>query len=306
MVKTNTLWVEKYRPQTLDEFVGNQQLKDKVSIYLQKNDIPHLLFYGKAGTGKTTLSKLIRNKLKCDYLYINASDENSVDVVRQKIKSFASSMGFADIKIIILDEFDYMTQNAQAALRNLMETFSRTTRFILTCNYRERIIQPLQSRCQIFEITPPSKGEVAKRIDEILRAEQIEYIKEDLVLTINSSYPDIRRIINELQRQSINNKLIIDKQSIIQNDYKLQILDIIETQSKKDAFQNIRQLLANNQVRDFSDAYRLMYDNLDIFAKGHIAACILILAKYELNDVQVIDKEINFMACIIELLEEIK
>ena len=143
----HSLWVEKYRPTSLETYIGNEHLKSKVSVYLESGDLPHLLLYGKAGTGKTTLAKLLVNNIECDYMYINASDENSVDTVRNKVRGFASTMGFKDYKIIILDECDYITPNAQAALRNLMETFSKHCRFILTCNFVERIIDPIQSRC---------------------------------------------------------------------------------------------------------------------------------------------------------------
>lgn len=149
---SNSLWVEKYRPDTLEGYVGNEHILEKVKIYIENEDVPHLLLYGVAGTGKTTLAKIITNQIDCDLMYINASDENSVDAVRDKIRGFASSMGFRKWKVIILDESDYLTPNAQAALRNLMETFSATTRFILTCNYVEKIIDPIQSRCQTFAI----------------------------------------------------------------------------------------------------------------------------------------------------------
>ena len=165
---SHTLWVEKYRPSNLDTYIGNDHLKSKVSAYLESGDLPHLLLYGKAGTGKTTLAKILVKNIECDYLYINASDENNVETVRTKVKNFASTMGFKDYKIIILDECDYITPNAQAALRNLMETFSKHCRFILTCNFVERIIDPIQSRCQSFQIIPPSKKEVPKHIQDIL------------------------------------------------------------------------------------------------------------------------------------------
>ena len=167
----NSLWVEKYRPIKLDDYVGNEHLKEKVSGYIESEDVPHLLLFGRAGTGKTTLAKLIVKSIECDYMVINASDENNVDTVRNKVKNFASSQGFKKYKIIILDEFDYMTPNAQARLRNLMETFSKHCRFILTCNYVEKIIDPIQSRCQTFQIVPPSKKEVAVQLDKILKSE---------------------------------------------------------------------------------------------------------------------------------------
>ena len=307
MKKSNhTLWVEKYRPQSLDKYIGNEHLKSKVEVYLESGDLPHLLLFGKAGTGKTTLAKLLVNNIECDYMYINASDENNVDTVRTKVKNFASTVGFKDMKVIILDECDYITPNAQAALRNLMETFSRHCRFILTCNFVERIIDPIQSRCQSFQIIPPSKGEVAKHIHEILISENIISKMDDLKVLIDSGYPDIRRVINAAQRNVVNGKLKLDTTSIIQNDYKLKLLKILETQNKKDAFQNIRQLLLDAKITDFADLFRLLYDEVDGYGKGHLAECILVIARYELSDGQVVDKEINAMAMLIELLTIIK
>ena len=302
----NYLWVEKYRPSNLGTYIGNEHLKSKVSIYLESGDLPHLLLFGKAGTGKTTLAKLLVKNIECDYLYINASDENSVDTVRNKVRQFASTVGFKDLKIIILDECDYITPNAQAALRNLMETFSKHCRFILTCNYVERIIDPIQSRCQIFEIIPPSKVEVAQRLNQVLEEEEINYELQDLKILIDSNYPDIRRTINSAQRNVVNLQLKLDTNSIIQNDYKLKLLEILKTQDKKNAFKNIRQLVADSQIRDFADLFRLLYDEVDSYGKGHVAECILVIARYELSDSQVVDKEINAMAMIIELLGVIK
>ena len=302
----HSLWVEKYRPTTLDTYIGNEHLKSKVSVYLESGDLPHLLLYGKAGTGKTTLAKLLVNNIECDYMYINASDENSVDTVRNKVRGFASTMGFKDYKIIILDECDYITPNAQAALRNLMETFSKHCRFILTCNFVERIIDPIQSRCQSFQIIPPSKKDVAKHIHNILLKENVMSDMKDLKVLIDSGYPDIRRVINSAQRNVVKDKLKLDTTSIIQNDYKLKLLKILKTQDKKTAFKDIRQLLLDNKITDFADLFRLLYDEVDDWGKGHVAECILIIARYELSDTQVVDKEINSMAMLIELLGVIK
>ena len=306
MQNEHTLWVEKYRPSTLDTYIGNDQLESKVKVYLESGDLPHILLFGKAGTGKTTLAKLLVNNIDCDYLYINASDENNVETVRSKVKNFASTMGFKDYKVIILDECDYITPNAQAALRNLMETFSKHCRFILTCNFVERIIDPIQSRCQTFQVIPPNKNDVAKHLHNILTDEGVSYEREDLAILVNSGYPDIRRVINGAQRQSVDGKLVIDKQSIVENDYKLKLLEILKKQDKKSAFNNVRQLMANAKVTDFADLFRLLYDEVDGYGKGHIAECILVIAKYELSDAQVVDKEINAMAMIIEILQIIK
>ena len=215
-------------------------------------------------------------------------------------------MGFKDYKIIILDECDYITPNAQAALRNLMETFSKHCRFILTCNFVERIIDPIQSRCQSFQIIPPSKKEVARHIHNILLEENVMSDMKDLKVLIDSGYPDIRRVINAAQRNVVKGKLKLDTTSIIQNDYKLKLLKILKTQDKKTAFKDIRQLLLDNKITDFADLFRLLYDEVDDWGKGHVAECILVIARYELSDTQVVDKEINAMAMLIELLGVIK
>ena len=301
----HSLWVEKYRPTSMDTYIGNEHLKSKVSIYLESGDLPHLLLYGRAGTGKTTLAKLLVNNIECDYLYINASDENNVETVRTKVKSFASTMGFKDMKIVILDECDYITPNAQAALRNLMETFSRHCRFILTCNYVERIIDPIQSRCQSFQIIPPDRKQVATHLSNILSKESVQYEVEDIVTIVNSGYPDIRRVINSSQQQVVKGELVVDKSTILQNDYKLKVLELLK-KDKKSAFNGIRQVLLDSKVTDYAELFRLLYDDIEEYATGHLAEVILVIAKYELSDAHVVDKEINAMAMIVEILQEIK
>ena len=307
----HTLWVEKYRPDSLESYIGNEHLKNKVGVYLESGDLPHLLFYGRAGTGKTTLAKLLVNNIECDHLYINASDENSVDTVRNKVRSFASTIGFKDMKVIILDECDYITPNAQAALRNLMETFSKHTRFILTCNYVERIVDPIQSRCQPFQIVPPSRKDVGAHLYNILHGEGVDFQIDDIATLVNGGYPDIRRIINFAQRQVVDGKLSIDQDNLVAVDlnvnvFSSQIVTVLKTQSKKDAFVTIRKMLADNKISDFADLFRLLYDEVDDYGKGHVAECILTIAKYQLSDAQVVDKEINAMAMLIELLGVIK
>ena len=176
----------------------------------------------------------------------------------------------------ILDEADYLTPNAQAALRNLMETFSKTTRFILTCNYVEKIIDPIQSRCQVFAITPPSKKEVAVRVSNILAQESIKFKPEDLVSIIHAGYPDIRRILNSCQRQVVNGELTIDKQSIIESNYMDKVIEILKTKGdQKGQFVLIRQLLADSQVKDYTSLYKHLYDNVNEYAAGKLAGVII-------------------------------
>jgi len=303
----NSLWVEKYRPRKLTEYVGNEHLKQKVSDYLQSGDVPHLLFFGKAGTGKTTLGKLITKQVPCDYLYINASDENNVDTVRTKIKSFASSMGFNDLKIILLDECDFLTGNAQAALRNLMEQFSATTRFILTCNYHEKIIEPIVSRCQTFNIVPPNRKDVAVHLAKILEKESIKAQPDDIALMVNKGYPDIRKVINNAQQNSIHGTLEIIKEDLIEGDYKLKLLDILKNASKdkKSAWKDARQLIANEKINDFTDVYKFLFDNVDEYADGKSANIVIMLDQQTYHDSLVVDKEITFASTIAQILQTI-
>ena len=299
----HSLWVEKYRPSKLDDYVGNEHLKNKVSGYIQNEDIPHLLFFGKAGTGKTTLAKLIVSSIECDFMIINASDENNVETVRNKVKNFASSMGFKKYKIIILDEFDYMTPQAQAILRNLMETFSRHCRFILTCNYIEKIIEPIQSRCQTFQITPPTKKDVAIQMSKILKSESVEFDPKDLVPIIDSSYPDIRKIINTCQLNSLKGKLQVDVQNLLENDYKLKVLEVLKSNDdKRNKYMKIRQTVLDSKATDFSDLYTLLYEKVDDYAGENTANVILVLGDGVAKSAVAIDKEIIAAATLIQIL----
>jgi len=299
----HSLWVEKYRPSKLDDYVGNEHVKSKVSGYIENEDVPHLLFFGKAGTGKTTLAKLIVSSIDCDVMMINASDENNVETVRNKVKNFASSMGFKKYKIIILDEFDYMTPNAQAILRNLMETFSKHCRFILTCNYIEKIIEPIQSRCQTFQITPPTKKDVAIQMSKILKSESIEFDPKDLVPIIDSSYPDIRKIINTCQLNSLKGKLQVDVQNLLENDYKLKVLEVLKSNDdKRNKYMKIRQTVLDSKATDFSDLYTLLYDKVDDYAGENTANVILVLGDGVAKSAVAIDKEIIAAATLIQIL----
>ena len=299
----HTLWTEKYRPTKLNDYVGNEHLKTKVAGYLENDDIPHLLLFGRAGTGKTTLAKLIVKSIDCDYMIINASDENNVEMVRTKVKNFASSMGFKKFKVIILDEFDYMSKEAQAILRNLMETFSAHCRFILTCNYVEKVIEPIQSRCQSFQIVPPTKKDVAIQMSKILKAENIEFDIKDLVPIIDASYPDIRKVINTCQLNSNKGKLRVDVQNLLENDYKMKIIDILKSNDdNRNKYMKVRQAIIDSKANDFSELYTLLYDKVDEYAPNNTSGVILFLGEAVANSSLANDKEIIAAATMIKIL----
>ena len=302
-MSSHGLWVEKYRPQDLSTYVGNEALKTKVERFLDDGNVPHLLLYGRAGGGKTTLAKIIVNHVDCDYLYINASDERNIDLVRDKLKTFASSVGFKPMKVVILDEADYLNVNsAQPALRNLMETFSAHCRFILTCNYVEKIIDPIQSRCQTYKIIPPSKKEVALHAKTILEKENISFDLDDLALVVTAGYPDMRKVINELQRMSIDGKLSIDKDGMIHNEFKLQFLDAIRN---GESIGTIRKMIADSNFTEYTELYRLLYDEVESFGVEKMPEIIADISKGSYQDVLVVDKEINFIATVSNILGRI-
>jgi DNA polymerase III delta prime subunit len=300
------IFCEKYRPVTINDYIGNEHIKEKIGQYLQKEDIPHLLLYGPPGTGKTSCAKLITNTFGFETLYINASDENSVDVIRDKIKSFVSTISFNKFKVVILDESDYVTINGQAALRNLMETFSKHARFILTCNYVDRIIPAIQSRCQVFQIIPPSKKEVAERVVKILNNENIIYDIKDVATLVNEGYPDIRKVINLCQQHSSNGELTISKGIAERGSYAMKCIDILKSEKNpKDCFTNIRQTIADAKIKDFADLYRLMYDEIESYGSGHIGPIILIIAEYQYKDSFSVNKDINVAAMFGQIIGEI-
>ena len=306
-MKENSLFVEKYRSKVLDEYIGNEQLKQIVSQYISNNDIQNLLLYGTPGTGKTTLAKLIVNNINCDFLYINASDERGIDTIRDKVQGFASSASFKPLKIIILDEADFLTIQAQASLRNIIETYSRTTRFILTCNYLERIIDPLQSRCQVLKITPPSKKEVAQHVANVLEQENINYELNDLVLVVNKHYPDVRKILNTCQVNTVDSNLKVDNSILTSSNYTDAILKELKA-ANKNSFKNIRQILADSNLDDFEEIYRFLYDNLDEYGKDDLTkvSIIIEIENYMYHANFRIDKEINVMALISKILQTIQ
>ena len=303
--RLHTILNEKYRPDTLEGYICKDEYKIKFQEFINQQDIPHLLFAGKPGAGKTTIAKILVKNIDCDYLYVNATDERSMDVMRDKVGAFAAAGSFKPLKIVILDEATHILQASQVILLNMMETYSLTTRFILTGNYPERLIEPLRSRCQEFDLSPPSKKVVAEHIDTILTTEGIEHSVEDVVTIIKKFYPDFRKIINNCQKYTVDNVLTLDKSIDSTDDYKEKVVAELKTPSSK-SFNNIRQIVANTDLDDFGDLYRFLYDQLGEYAKGNEGLVIIILEEYLYHSTFRLDKEINLMACISKILETIK
>jgi replication factor C small subunit len=302
-MKENTLLVEKYRPSTLEHYVGNENIKEVIQKYLNQNDIQNFIFYGGAGTGKTTLAKIIVKNLDCDFLYLNASDENGIDTIREKVKGFASTASFKGIKVVILDEADFITIQGQAALRNVIETFSRSTRFILTCNYIERVIDPIQSRCQVLKIVPPSKLDTAKHTAWVLDQEEISYETDDIKSIVNQYYPDLRKMLNTIQSSTINSKLLLDKDVLVSSNYMLSVIKELSTSKN---WKNIRQIIADSGVKDFEELYRFLFDNSSKYASNREGSVAIILNEHLYQANFRIDKEINIMSAISKIIETIK
>jgi replication factor C small subunit len=298
MAINNTLWVEKYRPDILENYVGNENLKETISKYIEQNDIQNLIFYGPAGTGKTTLAKLLVKNINCDFIYINASDERGIETIRDKVSGFASTMSFKPLKVVILDEADFLTIQAQASLRNVIETFSKSTRFILTCNYIERIIDPLQSRCQTLKIVPPSKADVARHLCKVLGQENVNYDTDSVVNIVKKQYPDVRKMLNICQMSSKKGELVVDSQTLVSSNYIDQIIELLPNNK---SFKQIRQIIADSNVDDFEALYKALYERIDEYTTQD-AEAIIIIEEYLYHANFRIDKEINVMACIAKLL----
>ena len=299
-MKKHSLLVEKYRPTNLDNYIGNEKIKDTIKGYISQNDIQNLLFYGPAGTGKTTLAKLIAKNVDCDLLYINASDERGIETIRDKVSGFASTMSFRAQKIVILDEADFLTIMAQASLRNVIETFSRSTRFILTCNYIERIIDPLQSRCQTLKIVPPSKLDIVKHLKKVTDKEEIKVHVDDLAIVVNNNYPDVRKMLNTIQVSTTDNTLNLDTTALVSSNYMTKVLKELSNDNPR--FNDIRQIIADANVQDFEELYRYLYDHAHIFALGKEGMVAYHINEYSYQSNFRIDKEINCMALINQLI----
>lgn len=305
-MKQHNLWTEKYRPDVPDNYVGHEELKEQVGKWQRTNALPNLIFYGPTGTGKTTLAKLLSTSLNCTHIYLNASDENGIDTVREKIKNFASAASFKPLKVVIYDDCHNLTPDAQNALLNLIESYSKTTRFIFTTNHLDKLIPALQGRCTRYKVQPPSKPEVAIYLAMILDKEGVEYETGDIVKIVKKCFPDIRSCVNAIQNCTTEeNKLVISYAGIIAFSYLRNIVDILKSPGK-DAWQNIRQIIVDSNITDFTEVFKYLYNTADEFAAKGYEEVIFAISQAQYQQYFVPDKEINAAEMFLKILKAIR
>ena len=310
-MNTDFLWVEQYRPKTIDDCILPDSLKSLFSAFIKKGEISNMLFSGTAGIGKTTVAKALCEQMNCDWIMINGSEEGGIDVLRNKIKNFASTVSLSGgKKVVILDEADYLNpQSTQPALRGFVEEFHKNCRFILTCNFKNRIIEPLHSRFSNieFKVNPKDKPKLASRLFEraiyILKEQNVSYEDKVLVELITKHFPDFRKLINELQRYSVSGA--IDAGILVNvSDENLKTL---VTHLKNKEFGDMRKWVVNNldndPVKIFRKIYDTLYTNLEPSTIPH---AVLIIADYQYKSAFVADQEINLVACLTELMSQVK
>jgi DNA polymerase III delta prime subunit len=301
------LWVEKYRPRTIEDCILPAKIKTTFREMVDSGESQNLLLCGGPGCGKTTVAKALCNELDTEYLMINCSEDGNIDTLRTTIRNFASSVSMnGNKKVVILDEFDYSNpQSTQPALRGFIEEFSKNCRFILTCNYKNRIIEPLHSRCTVVEFKIPVKEKPALalkilgRVQDILKKQSVEFDQEVLAKLIMKHFPDIRRILNELQRYSVSGKIDV---GILSQLGDVSVKELIEFMKKKE-FTKVRSWVVDNLDNDQTHVFRTLYDGLYEYLKPHsIPEAVLILAEYQYKSAFVADHEINMVACLTELM----
>ena len=305
------LWVEKYRPQKVSDIILPESLKQTFQKIIDGKELPNMLFTGTAGLGKTTVARALCNELGCDYILINGSEEGNIDTLRTKIKQFASSVSLqGGFKVVILDEADYLNpQSTQPALRGFIEEFSNNCRFILTCNFKNRIIEPLHSRCGVYEFNTSKKSmaelcqSFMARCKTILDNEKIEHDDKALAELIIKFAPDWRRVLNELQRYSINGRI----DSGIINNLQDKNFDDLFSHLKNKNFKSMRSWVVNNIDTDASAIFRAIYDRMsDKVAPQSIPQLVLLLADYQYKNAFVADHELNVVACLTEVMSDVQ
>jgi len=305
------LWVEKYRPQTIDECILPDSMKNTFKEFINSGELPNFLFCGGAGVGKTTVAKALCNEIGAEYLFINGSEESGIDILRHKIKNFASSVSLTDAKkVVILDEADYLNANStQPALRGFIEEFSNNCRFIFTCNFKNRIIEPLHSRCAVieFKIDNSEKQKIAalffKRVVNILKEEDVKYDGAVVAELITKYFPDYRRVLNELQRYSVSGTI---DSGILVNLGDESYVELIKYMKAKN-FTEARKWVGKNSDIESTELFRKLYDKaIDIVEQASIPQLVLILAEYQYKAAFVADREINTMAALTECMAQLK
>lgn len=290
------LYVEKYRPKTLDEIILTDDLKDKFKEYIEQKYVPHMLLNGTPGIGKTTIAKILANTISAeDYLFVCASDHNSVEDIRGKVKGFCSTMGFSKFKIVILDECDAISLNGQMMLRNLLEEFHETCRFILTCNHGERVLDAVKSRCQSFDLVSPDMKSVAIRCLEILKTEGIKCEnKDDIKALVKRFYPDIRKVINNLQKMTLNGEFkYIESKTLEDQDILIEALKV------GDLKKITKELLGPGC--DYIVLYRVLFDRAEELSPTNKIEIMLIVGEHHKYHAMVIDPQIHFRTCLLNI-----
>ena len=310
-MNTDFLWVEQYRPKTIDDCILPDSLKTLFKSFVKKGELSNLLLSGTPGIGKTTVAKAICEEMNCDWLMINGSEEGGIDVLRNKIKNFASTVSLSGgKKVVILDEADYLNpQSTQPALRGFMEEFHKNCGFILTCNYKNRLIDPLQSRCSNIDFTIRNGERVKladkfyKRVLDILKDEKIQFNPPAVAELITAHFPDWRRVLNELQRYSASGQIDAGILINISNENIKELMSFV----KKKEFTNVRKWIVNNLDNDANRIFRTIYDSLyDTIDHSTIPHAVVILGDYQYKSAFVADQEINLLACMTELMSQVK
>ena len=310
-MSTDFLWVEEYRPKTIDDCILPQSLKTLFKSFIDKGELSNLLFSGTPGIGKTTVAKALCEQLNCDWIMINGSEEGGIDVLRDKIKNFASTVSLSGgKKVVILDEADYLNpQSTQPALRGFIEEFHKNCRFILTCNFKNRIIEPLHSRFSNieFKISPKDKPKLASKLFErtinILKENNVDYNDKVLAQLVKKHFPDFRKVINELQRYSVSGSIDSGILTNITNENLKSLMKLLKEKDFTETRKWVTQNLDNDPVRIFRSIYDNLYDNLQPETIPH---AVLILADYQYKSAFVADQEINFTACLTEIMSQVK